>query len=320
MHKLWSLLFGVIAFLCVLLFLVAPAAGWWLPRNVSSFGGDVDILFYVILAITAFFFVLTEAMLVYNMFAFGHEPGRRSPFVHGHHKLEVIWTLVPGVLLIIIAVVQIKTWENIKYQSKMPKPDGSVLQIVVQARQWEWRTRYPSPAQLVDWEANPDGAVQYSKVASYPYEDYQQVDEVHGVNEIHCWMGKPGSNDGKVLIHLKTRDVIHSFFLPHLRLKQDALPGKSIPVWFQANDYNTARNPATKRWEDGFDPKTGKWGQDDCVWDLACAEFCGARHSMMKGRLYVHKDKADFLEWLKWAQKEQDRRTLPSEPGPTVAR
>lgn len=327
MNKYWSVLFAVVVILCFGLFAVAPLFGWWLPKNVSSFGGEVDFLFYLILGITTFFFVLTEALLVYAIWTFTSTPGRKAAFIHGNHKLEVMWTVVPAAILVLIGVLQISTWENIKYHSRMPKPKGNTQQMEVTARQWEWRVRYPSPRHLEEWASSPDQNKDAETWGAAP-----QADDVHVVNEIHIWSKqKEDKEDQKVLVHLKTRDVIHSFFLPTMRLKQDALPGKTIPVWFMAEDYNTMPvkvrvpgvgkdAPATEetRWVDGFDPKTGRFNvndpktgepsQLDRIWDLACAEYCGTRHSMMKGKFYVHKDRKDFLEWLKSAEKAQNAR------------
>src|SRR5262249_42483586 len=109
-------------------------------------------------------------------------------------------------------------------------------------------------------------------------------------------------------VHLKTRDVIHSFYLPNLRLKQDALPGKTIPVWFELTEYNTRYNDKAGQWLDGYDPQTGTWDEKGTnVWDLACAELCGWGHYKMLGRLYVHENEADFMKWLEHAKKEQGR-------------
>ena len=264
---------------------VAPLAGWWLPPNVATFGGKVDGLFYLILWITTFFFILTEGILVYNMWKFRTEAGRRAARPR-QPQLEISATIVPAAILILIGVLEIPgTWEDIKYHSRMPKPDKDTQQIEVTARQWEWHLRYPSPEQVEAW-GNGQGNPQLFGTAP-------DVDDVHGVNRVHVYQ------KGKVLIHLRTRDVIHSFFLPTFRLKQDALPGKVIPVWFEATDYNTERNPETGLWV----------SQKDKVWDVACAEFCGTRHSMMRGRLLVHKDKADFLAWLRQAQAEDHQKT-----------
>jgi cytochrome c oxidase subunit II len=307
-HKWWSILFGVVMAAAALLFLVSPFMGWWLPKNVSSFGGQVDGLYYLILAITGFFFILTEAILVYNIYRFG-EPGRRAHYVHGNHTLEVLWTVVPAAILLLIALLQVRTWEDIKYQSRMPEPD-QVLEV--SARQFEWRMRYPASQQLdlitKTWRANkqePALAREWSREA--------HADDLHVVNGLHTW------KDANVRIYLTTRDVLHSFYLPNLRLKQDALPGKTIPVWFRATDWNTMYDKESKTWVYGVDSATGKSNEPSQAWDLACAELCGWGHYKMQGRLYVHATYDDFRKWFDEALKEQSR-TQPGERTITAAR
>jgi cytochrome c oxidase subunit 2 len=310
------------------LFLVAPLAGWWLPRNVSSFGPKVDTLFYVILYITGFFFLLTEGLLVYFMYVYaggptgqehvvGHHYAEKKVFwtsffktlfrpitavIHNEHRLEMTWTFVPAVILLFIAFVQISTWEEIKYETRRPSPDQQTQQIEVVARQFEWRLRYPSPERMESWEKDAQLAKDFG---SSPHED-----DIHVVNEVHTWKDQP------VLVHLKTRDVIHSFYLPNLRLKQDALPGKTIPVWFKAVEANTRRQG--DRWVDGIDLTTGDPSADH-VWELACAELCGWGHYKMLGRLYVHADRGAFMEWLRQARGAQFL-TQPPQPVTTAAR
>ena len=129
MRKFWSILFGVTMLGAFLLFALAPAMGWSLPKNVATFGGDVDNLYYLILAITGFFFVLTEAILVYALWRFDGSRENKAHYIHGHHTLEVVWTLIPGVILLVLAIVQIRVWAEIKFQKNMPKPDGKTQQI-----------------------------------------------------------------------------------------------------------------------------------------------------------------------------------------------
>jgi cytochrome c oxidase subunit II len=289
-QKLWGVLFGIVMLAAALLFAVAPMVqGWWLPLNIASYGGQIDNLFYLILAITGFFFILTEAILVYAMIKYAGEPGRKAAYVHGHHNLEVVWTVIPGAILLFIALWQINVWAEVKYYKNMPRPDEKPLQVEVTARQWEWRLRYASPARMERIDGSPE---EFRAFGATPHED-----DVHVVNEIHTWQ------KNKVLVTLKTRDVLHSFFIPHARIKQDALPGKAIPVWFDAEKFNTVRQG--DKWVDGINPDTGK-SDPEYVWELACAEFCGTRHSLMRGKVYVHKDKADFLDWLKSAQNAQN--------------
>jgi cytochrome c oxidase subunit 2 len=126
----------------------------------------------------------------------------------------------------------------------MPETD-----IVVRAagKQFNWEFTYPGP----------DGR--------FGTEDDLQLD-----NDLHVPVGKP------VRVILTSKDVIHSFFLPHFRLKQDAMPGREIPVWFEAT-------------------KTGEF-------EIPCAELCGFGHSGMKGLVYVHTPE-DYQKWIKerWA-------------------
>lgn len=315
MNKFWSAVFGVTMAGCFLLFVVAPFAGWGLPQNISTFGGAIDRLYFGILAVTGFFFVLTEGILVYAMWKYSG-PGRKATHTHGHHMLEVVWTLVPAVILLVIAFVQVSTWAEVKFAKNMPKPDAATLQMEVVARQWEWRVRYPSADRLASWEKMPGLAQDFGRAA--------HADDVHVVNEIHIWKGGADpSNRQNNLVHLRTLDVIHSFFLPQLRLKQDALPGKTIKVWFAVTEHNTEQvvDPKTgaKQWREigGVDAK-GQPKDASKIWELACAEFCGTRHSMMRGKLYVHKDKADFLAWLKYTEAEQNR-YKPTGPPAQVA-
>src|SRR5262249_21321687 len=158
-------------------------------------------------------------------FRFAGRTGRKASYVHGNHTLEMVWTLVPGVILFLLAIVQINVWAEVKFQKNMPAPDARTQQMEIVARQWEWRMRYPSARRMESWKSDP-------KLAE-DFKDNAHVDDVHTVNEIHVWKGGKDPNEQhRVLVHLKTRDVLHSFFLPNLRLKQDALPGKTIPVWF----------------------------------------------------------------------------------------
>lgn len=320
MHKLWSVLFGIIMLLAALSFVVAPLVGWWLPRDVSTFGWQVDLLFYVILSITGVFFILTEGLLVYFMYVYAGNPdGKESApvaqegglgsltkvvlrpitsYLNTPHRVEMAWTVVPGVILFVLALVQIDAWANIKYISRMPKPDQI---FEVSARQFEWRLRYPSLDQMKTMVDNWGN----EKRLAEGWAANRDFDDLHVVNEIHTWKG------ANVRLFLKSQDVLHSWYLPNLRVKQDAVPGKTIPVWFNVKDYtNTIRNKDTGKWEDGGgrNPKTGEPKDPELVWDLVCAELCGWGHYKMQARLFVHPDRDDFEQWLAQTQSEQNRR------------
>jgi cytochrome c oxidase subunit 2 len=309
--KTWSILFGVTMVACLGLFVVAPFVGWWLPEGASTHAGELDFLFYVILFITGFFFILTEAVLVAFLFRYGTQPDGKPPtpppsrvarilkpitgMLNEPHKIEIAWTIVPAGILLYIAFAQVGTWARAKYLSRYADFVGNKTPVVVEvsARQFEWRIRYPSLDRMTNFLDNKD------------QEDFKtfakksQMDDLHTVNALHVIKDHP------VLVHLGTRDVIHSFNLPHMRVKQDALPGKVIQVWFTPTKSNTKKNTETNQWESGYNP-VSKQQDDTHIWDLACAELCGWGHYRMIGRLYVHESKEDFLDWLQAAENHQN--------------
>ena len=306
MRHFWGILFGVVLLAAFLLTAVAPFVGWWMPPSVASYSPHIDNLFYLILGVTAFFFVLTEAILVYNMVRWGHEPGRKAQFTHGNHRLEMLWTVVPGVILFLLAVLQINTWADIKYpthmQDQFDKDPEQFLQMEITTRQWEFRVRYPSPERMAGWKDKRAATDDYKRRLP------ERPGDIHAVNDIHTWKGH------KVLAYLNTRDVGHALFIPAIRVKQDALPGRTIPVWFEATEANTIYDPQTRTWRDGYRQEGDKWVEDPggYVWDMVCTQYCGSRHSLMRGKLHVHPSKEDFLAWLKAAGQE-DHRRLPAE-------
>ena len=326
-NKGWSVLFGVVMLGCFVGFAISPVMGWWMPEGVSSHAQDVDGLFYIILWITAFFFVLTEGLLVYFIWKYAatsdgkrpvhskaEMPGYIKPLsgiLSNQHRVEMAWTFVPAVILIWIAVVQIGTWEKIKYQSRMSHTEGPTasLQVGISARQFEWRIRYPSVTRFDQWMKDTAG----TKADFASFGKVPQADDIYTVNELHIWQ------EHQVVVWLTTRDVIHSFNLPNFRVKQDALPGKMIPVWFKTKEklacFNTTWDAEKNRYVDGIDPKTSKPAVDaagnpskDYIYDIPCAELCGWGHYRMIGRVFVHKDQADFMEWLKKTEESNHRR------------
>jgi cytochrome c oxidase subunit 2 len=302
-QRLWSVYFGLILVLELGLYLAARflIPGWGLPHlaNSESFGANIDRLFYVIEGPVGFFFILTQVILIWGMWRFAGSPDRRAVYTHGDHRLEMAWTAVPALILLFIAFVQISAWEDIKYHTRM-KPPQHVIEV--SARQFAWMLRYPDVADrenyTVDRESDSDEWEVKRKAADkWGRDNTGQSTDLHVVNEVHTWAG------ANTRIYLKSKDVLHSFFLPHMRLKQDAVPGKEfIPVWFKPTDFNG-------EWrEDGWVYAKDKDGKKK-VWELACAELCGWGHYKMNGFLYVHKDRASYDRWLADALSKQQAKT-----------
>lgn len=340
MGKGWSILFGVTMLACAGSMVAAPLLGYWLPAGLSTHAWDVDKLFYFILVVTSFFFILTEGLLVWFMWKFAgrYDPGKlpevpapelatqppepeetlqptwfgraMKPVMHvlrDQHRVEMAWTFVPAVILLYLAFAQVGAWVNIKYASHSPAGEKTeaALQVEVVAHQFGWRMRYPSPDRLEDWRKGDWSKDKAGKdsIVKRDYDSFsrnKQMSDVDAVNELHTWVGHP------LMVHLSTRDVIHSFNIPIMRVKQDALPGRVIPVWFTPTESNTRFNPRTQQYEDGWNPRTGKH-DPHYIWDIACAELCGWGHYRMIGRLYVHKDYDDFRAWLRRRATEQNQ-------------
>lgn len=210
----------------------------WLPEDVSTFGPKIDQLFYLIYYITTAAFVLVSVLMIAFLVLYRHREGRRATYTHGNNALEITWTIVPALILVVLAFLSKSQWDAIKKNA----PPAEVT-VQVTAKQFNWEIVYPGP----------DG--------KFGTADDYQVD-----NDLHV----PANKVVHVLLH--SRDVIHSFFLPALRLKQDALPGREIVVWFDAT-------------------KPGEY-------EIPCAELCGFGHSGMKGTLTVH-DPASYEAWQK---------------------
>jgi cytochrome c oxidase subunit 2 len=237
--KFWSLLFLLVPVLGVALFWWAPGAGYWLPRDISRHGHQIDHLFYFVLVLTGVVFVATEGVLFWFLWRYDSATNRDpAAYTHGSHNLEVIWTILPAATLLFIAIYQMNAWADVK----MRAPPGMRPTVEVTARQFEWRLRYPGPDNR-----------------------FGTLDDIHHVNDLHVPV------DTDILVDLKSMDVLHDFFLPHLRIKQDAVPGMNIPVWFRATEIGT--------------------------YDLVCAELCGWGHYKMKGRLTVESRDA-YDQWL----------------------
>ena len=252
MGRYWSLLFLLVPVLGTALFVIAydehsrPLLNHWFPKDVSEYGHVIDDLFMVILWLTGAVFIGTQLTLVWFMWKYeanvSNEPAK---FTHGSHNIEVIWTVIPAATLLFIAIYQLNAWAD----TKVREPNNPGMTVEVVGRQFEWRLRYPGPDKRFD-----------------------TPDDLFSVNELHVPV------DEDILVHLKSSDVLHDFFLPNLRVKQDAVPGMKIPVWFRAT-------------EEG-------------VFDLVCAELCGWGHYKMKGLLRVESREA-YNAYLAELKKQQ---------------
>ena len=243
------LVLGVWTFVDADTFLLGPMPEgyrWWWPGEVSTFGEDIDFLFFLIAAMVLVFFVLTEGLLIYFVFKYSAKRHDKATYSHGNHRLEMLWTAIPAGLLLIIAFSQMSTWAAIKFRG--PSADETPFAEIF-ASQFDWRFRYPGE----------DGR-------------FGTMDDIESAWELVVPEGE------RLLFQLRSRDVLHSFFVPKLRLKQDAVPGMTIPVWFEVDTDELAAEPSRS-------------------FDVICAELCGWGHYKMSGRIRVV-TRDEFDAWM----------------------
>src|SRR4030095_195214 len=200
----------------------------WLPEDVSTYGHEIDSLFYLIYYITAVTFILVTVLMVVFLAMYRDKGDRRATYSHGNTALEIIWTIIPAAILIVLAFMSVSSWAKVKRH--VPDTD---FELGVAAKQFNWEVSDPGP----DGKLGTDDDVKFD-------------------NDLHVPVNKP------IRLQLTSKDVIHSFFMPNMRFKQDTVPGRQITAWFEAI-------------------KPGKY-------EIPCAELCGFGHSGMKGWVFVH--------------------------------
>lgn len=272
MNRFWSLMFLLVPILGVLAFVFAampdswPLYNHWFPEDISKNGWVIDSLFNSILYLTGAIFVATSLALFWFMWKYdGTKHSEPVKFSHGSHTLEIIWSILPAVTLVFIAVFQMDAWAKAKMLRPMlAGPDGRIGTAddiprppiaEVTGRQFEWRIRY----------AGPDGEI-------------GTEDDLHTVNDLTL------PKDEEIVLAIKSMDVLHNFFLPNVRVKNDVVPGMKQFVWFTPQ----------------------KRGQ----YDIVCAELCGWGHYKMKGRMTIVSP-AEFDKWMAEQKAEQSAIALP---------
>jgi cytochrome c oxidase subunit 2 len=205
-------------------------------HSASSFSGDIDNLFLVITLIIGFWFILVFGALVYFILKFRRKDGVKAKYITGEKHSETKWTHYPHYAVIamdvVIIAVNIIVWVNIK-QTLPPK--DNLIRVIGQ--QWSWSFVH----------AGPDGVL-------------DTADDIATVNDLHVKV------DETYHFELQSRDVLHNFSVPAFRLRQDAVPGRTITGWFKPT-------------------KTG-------TYDLQCAEMCGYGHGIMGAAITVHSEES----------------------------
>ncbi len=236
---------------------------------IASVHGEVtDKLFWITMAVTGFIFILTHILLFWFPYKYQYKADRRAAYYPDNNKLEVIWTLVPAVVLALLVISGWRAWTDITD----PAPDGA-HQVELMGYQFAWEIRYPGKDDILgDFDYR---LINASNSRGIDFSDQNSIDDFPSQSVV-IPKGEP------VIFKIRARDVLHSVFAPHMRLKMDAVPGMPTRFWFIPT-----KTTAEMRVE---------LGDDEFEYEIACTEVCGSGHFSMRKVITV----VEPEEYRKW--------------------
>jgi cytochrome c oxidase subunit 2 len=252
------LLAPVVWVLTVVIVYFFIAKTWWFPPPINAHGMAYDEQFMRTLIVVGIIFTLAQFALGYVIVKFRNDGGKAS-HSHGNNKLETLWTSATALLFLGLVVMGTKIWAGVHFDEA---PADSV-QIEVMAKQFAFNFRYPgadgkfgrTELRLIN-DANGD-----------PF-GLDPKDPAGKDDILSASLKVPVGKSIKLILH--SRDVIHNFFVPELRMKQDIVPGMEIPLHFQADQIG--------------------------IYEIPCSELCGLGHFQMHTTMQVMSE-ADFEQW-----------------------
>lgn len=263
--------------------------------SASEHGVWVDSMFNLTLVFTGIVFVITQILTFWYAFKYRSRKGGKAKFLSHNNTLELVWTLIPAITMAFLVVKGLVAWNKI-----MPDVDANDNYIEVEATgyQFAWDLRLPGAD-------NKLGTKSISKIdmannqLGLDFTDEKTHDDVilAGSDKLVLPV------DTTVRIRITSKDVLHNFYLPHFRVKMDAVPG--LPTYFNFKPTKTTaefRNELSQyeEWNqlyDETDPDLGpRWKNFN--YELACAELCGKGHYSMK-RIIEVVSKEDYEAWKK---------------------
>jgi len=245
-----------------------------MPEVASEHGPAIDNLIVLIHWLMAILFVGWSGFFGFILFRFrqGRNPRADYHGVKNHLSTyaEVGVAIVEAVLLIGFSI---PLWSD--RVDDVPAPSDA-LEVRVIAEQFVWNVHYPgadgvfgrTAPDLVNTETNPVGL---------DFEDPNAADDITTINQLHLPV------DQAVIVYLTSKDVIHSFALPHMRVKQDAIPGMEIPVWWVPTKTTEQMRQET--------------GNPEFVYEISCAQLCGMGHYRMIGYYTIHTQEG-YEAWM----------------------
>ncbi|HUI43574.1 MAG TPA: cytochrome c oxidase subunit II [Terriglobia bacterium] len=256
-----------VALILILLTAVSVALFWggvgWLPVDISVNGPALDHQFTLTLLMSGALFVMAQLALAYLVWRYRERAdGKRAHGRSGNRKLEAAWTLAVTVLFVGLGSIGYRLWAAM-YLSAAPSDS---VRIEVQGEQFAYSFRYPGP----DGRFGATHPELINDAAGNPFGLDRQRDRDAQDDVVTATLGIPV--DRPVELLLRSRDMVHSFYVRELRIQQDLLPGTEIPLHFIAT-------------------RTGEY-------EIVCTQLCGLGHYRMRAFLKVMTE-PDYQNWLR---------------------
>lgn len=237
----------------------------WMPPDYSAHGWQVDQIIVITHWLMFVLFVFWSAFFLYTLWRFN---AKRNPKA-SYHGMKSHWTTwgeagVAVVEVVLLVGFSIPAWY--RWSSAQGRAVTNPFEVRVVAEQFAWNVHYPGADGKFGRTAV--NLVTSTNPLGLDMSDPAAKDDVVALNQLHLPVNR------EALIHVSSKDVIHSFKLPVMRVEQDAIPGADVPIHFMP-----VRTSQNDRWE------------------IACAQLCGLGHYRMRGQLFVDTQQ-DLDQWL----------------------
>ena len=234
----------------------------------SEHGVITDSLFWWSMGITGIVFLITHILLFIFPYKYQYSEKRKASFYPDNNKLEVIWTIVPAIVLAGLVISGWVAWSDIT----APAPENAHT-VEIMGYQFAWEVRYPGKDNVLgDYDYR---LITATNSHGIDFTDKNSIDDFPSPVVV-IPKGEP------VLFKIRARDVLHSVFAPHMRLKMDAVPGMPTRFWFVPTKTTAEMREET--------------GNPDFNYEIACTEICGKGHFSMRKVIEVVEPEA-YQKW-----------------------
>ncbi|GAB4207136.1 MAG: cytochrome c oxidase subunit II [Bacteroidia bacterium] len=283
------LAFGI-AFLALFFYQINRWYDKALPPAASEHGKHIDDLLFWNLILVSFIFVVVNALLFYFSYKYRGNKNRRAVYYADNSKLEMLWTVIPASALAFIITFGLKYWNEIT----APSEDKNPVVVELYAKQFDWTARFPGKDGKLG--STDFRHIEGSNPVGLDTTDKAGFDDLLVKNEIHLPVGK------EVVFHFRSRDVIHSAFMPHFRAQMNCVPGMVTSFKFKPTKTTKEmrQDPYVQNLMKQINERRAIEGKEPVEFDytLLCNKICGASHYNMQMKIVVETEQ-EFNEWMR---------------------